>query len=112
MRKVFEHPAAHEVGRLESILNSEGVPTVIKNQNVSSLMGEVPFAAAYPELWVLDDGDYEKALALLRDYHTRITSVLGPDWTCAKCGEAVPSSFGSCWNCGHAPLARPDATVA
>ena len=69
MRKVFEHPAFHEVGHCESILNSHGIATTIKNQDVSSLSGEVPYAAAFPELWVLEESVYDQAIALLRDYH-------------------------------------------
>ena len=102
MRKVFEHPAFHEVGHCESILNSHGIATTIKNQNVSSLSGEVPYAAAFPELWVLEDGTYDQAIALLRDYHdTARQNATRPDWKCSHCGESVPGTFDSCWHCGH-----------
>ena len=103
MRKVFEHPNFHEVGHCESILNSHDIATTIKNQDVSSLSGEVPFASAYPELWVIDDSTYDHAVGLLRDYHdsARQNATL-PDWTCGHCGEVVPGTFDSCWHCGHA----------
>lgn len=102
MRKVFEHPAFHEVGHCESILNSHGIATTIKNQDVSSLSGEVPYVAAYPELWVLDDSAYDQAIALLRDYHDSARrDATRPDWKCGHCGESVPGSFDSCWHCGQ-----------
>jgi Putative prokaryotic signal transducing protein len=62
MKKVFEHPAHYEVGHCESILNSHGIATTIRNANISSLSGEVPFTSAYPELWILDDSAYEARL--------------------------------------------------
>jgi len=102
MKKVFEHPAFYEVGHCESILNSHGIATTIRNANTSALSGEVPFTSVYPELWILDESAYETALALLRDYHDQTAqSATRADWTCAHCGEAVPGSFASCWRCGH-----------
>jgi hypothetical protein len=102
MRKVFEHPSFHEVGHCESILNSHDIATTIKNENASSLSGEVPFASVFPELWVLDDSAYDEAVGLLREYHdsARENATL-PDWVCAHCGESIPGTFDSCWHCGH-----------
>jgi hypothetical protein len=102
MRKVFEHPAFHEVGHCESILNSHGIATTIRNQDVSSLAGEVPYAATFPELWVLDDSVYDQAIALLREYHESVKrDATRRDWKCSHCGETVPGSFDSCWRCGR-----------
>lgn len=84
MRKVFEHPASHEVGHFESILKSHGIDAVIRNQNVSSLVGEVPFTAAYLELWILDDADYDRAIALLTDYRRTISQDMGEEWILSK----------------------------
>jgi hypothetical protein len=100
MRKIFEHPAYHEVGLYESVLNSHGIETTIKNQNVSSLAGEVPFTAAYPELWILDDERYDEAISLIKEFRKRsLQDAPSADWVCPKCGESVPGNFSSCWNC-------------
>lgn len=103
MRKVFEHPAFHEVGHFQSVLRSHGIETVVRNQNVSALSGEVPFTSAYPELWVVDDGEYDRAISLLQDYRTN-QSEPGtlPDWNCPNCREKVPGNYSSCWNCDTA----------
>lgn len=98
MRKVFEHPTFHEVGHYESILKSHGIETFLKNQNASLLMGEVPAVAVYPELWVLNDEDYDRAIGLLHDYR-RNRPIWEGDWVCAGCGEGVPGTFSACWNC-------------
>ncbi len=100
MRKVFEYPTFLEVGHLASLLESHGIPSVVKNQDVSSLMGEVPFLSAFPELWVVDEGDYDRAVALVQEYRSELSDDSNPeDWLCPACGESVPGSFGSCWNC-------------
>jgi hypothetical protein len=100
MRKVFEHPAFHEVGLFESILNSHDIATTIRNQNVSSLVGEVPFTAAYPELWFVDDNRYDEAISLLQEFRDRARQdASAVDWACPKCNESVPGTFHSCWKC-------------
>ena len=100
MRKVFEHRAYHEVGLCESILQNNGFETTVKNQNVSSLVGDIPFTDAYPELWILDDHRYDEAIALLLEFRRGShESSPSEDWTCQKCGESVPGTFHSCWKC-------------
>lgn len=110
MRKVFEHPAFHEVGLYESILQSHGIATFIRNQNVSSLGGEVPSISAYPELCVVNDEDYDRAIALIMDYRRSLPTGLTPDWTCTTCREVVPGTFTSCWNCNSAQPLVPEST--
>jgi membrane associated rhomboid family serine protease len=109
MRKVFEHPASHEVGHCESILKSHGIATVIRNENLSSLVGAVPFASAYPELWVVEDDDYGRATSLLKEYRSSLPSTGASDWTCANCRETIPSTFSACWNCNEPRQANEPA---
>ena len=109
MRKVFEHPASHEVGLCESILTSNGIPAEIRNRGVSSLMGEIPFTEAYPELWVLKDEDYERAIALLQEYHRSVSeAAAGGDWVCLRCGESVPNTLDACSKSQTPRPARPE----
>jgi hypothetical protein len=99
LRKIFEHQAFHEVGLCESILKSHGIEAFMRNANTSSLVGEVPFVAAYPELWIANDDDYERAVSLLAKYRSSPLSRGAPDWTCPACQETVPGNFATCWNC-------------
>ena len=108
MRKVFEHPAPHEVGLCESILTSNGIPAEIRNRGISSLIGEVPFTEGWQELWVLKDEDYEPAMALLREYHQPAAGAETTEsWRCPSCGESVPGNFDSCWKC-QTPRTQPE----
>jgi GlpG protein len=77
----------------------------MRNANTSSLVGEVPFVAAYPELWIANDDDYERAVSLLAEYRSGPSPGGTPDWTCPACRETVPGNFASCWNC---ETLRPD----
>ena len=98
MRKVFEHIEFARVGHYQSILEDAGIATHVKNLGSSGVAGEVPFTQVYPELWVAEDADYDRALELLEPYHNREVPEDEP-WQCLSCGEGVAGSFGQCWNC-------------
>lgn len=99
MKKVFEHIDFGRVGHFQSILESAGIVTEIRNLGASVGAGEIPFHEVFPELWVVNDNDKERALDLLRGYVPPETGQLS-DWTCPNCSEGVEKEFGECWNCG------------
>jgi len=82
---------------MQSLLESHGVPTFLKNQFASSVMGEVPFVEVCPQLYILRDTDLKKARQLL--------SLDQPDperaepWICPDCGLEIEPQFEACWNC-------------
>ena len=98
MRKIFEHIDFARVGHYQSILEDEGIPTMIKNLGASGASGEIPFVQCYPELWVTQDGDYDRAMKLLEPYHDQEVPEDSP-WKCPQCGENLDGSFGQCWQC-------------
>ena len=53
MFKVFEDFDLARVGHFQSALAAAGIRTLLKNQFMSSVMGEIPFVEVMPELWVL-----------------------------------------------------------
>lgn len=99
MKKIYEHIEYARVGHYQAILESQGIATLIKNLGAQAGAGEIPFTEVFPELWVVDDSEYDHALKLLEEYQPPDTDLL-TDWTCPKCGEHVEKEFGECWNCG------------
>lgn len=88
-----------EVESLKEILEQADILNTIKNQTTSMLAGEVPFAEVFPELWVINDADYDRAKQLLDDWgNAGLRDV--SEWTCSRCGETHGSAFTSCWKCG------------
>lgn len=59
-------------------------------------MGEMPFVETWPELWVINDLDFDRATQLLNA--TDSESPTAP-WTCKKCGEENEGQFAACWKC-------------
>jgi hypothetical protein len=98
MRKVYENVEYARVGHFQSVLESSGIATHVKNLGASNASGEVVFSQVYPELWVVDDNDYDAALELLRPLITHDLPE-APDWKCPGCGEHVVGTLGECWNC-------------
>ena len=68
MQKLFVSPMLVEVESFQEVLEQEGIPCMIKNQQGSSLAGEVPFAEVFPELWVINNNDYSDAQEFLEHW--------------------------------------------
>ena len=69
MRQVFTTHRFETVGLYQSILESEGIPTIIRNENTSALDGSFPGDIIHPELWVLEDSDFERAIEILKPHY-------------------------------------------
>ena len=80
------------------LLTHAGVPTTVQRQYASSIAGEVPPDQTLPELWVMDDHQFERARALLHE----LRNPQPRRWLCAGCGELVEGPFEQCWTCGAA----------
>ena len=98
MHKVYENFDLSRVGRMQSLLESHGIQTFIKNQYSSGALGEIPFVEICPQLYVLDESDVERARQLLQ-------VELPPEnqassWMCPECGIDIEGQFDRCWKCG------------
>ena len=76
MFKVFEDFDLTRVGHFQSALAAAGIRTLLKNQFMSSVMGEIPFVEVMPELWVLEEADLPRAQALIEKSLSRIHSLM------------------------------------
>jgi len=89
----FDLVAAHHA---RNLLEAEGIRAEVRNERLSSAMGELPPAECQAEVWVLDAGDAARAEQLLREGRR----VSGPAWSCAGCDERIEPQFTQCWRCG------------
>jgi hypothetical protein len=58
MRMLFSSQTAPEVGLLKGLLEEAGIPCEVRNE---ATYANLPGAAFQPEIWVLNDTDYERA---------------------------------------------------
>jgi len=98
--KVFEHFEFSRVGQVQSLLESEGIRTFIRNEYSSSVVGELPFVEVVPQLYVLEAKDLPRAMELLK-LDLPVENA-GENWTCPDCGIDVEGNFSRCWQCGAA----------
>ena len=100
MKRVFSSFNLVLVHHSRNLLEAEGIETEVRNQMLSSAMGELPPAECQAEVWVVDDADEARALGVLGR-----PVPAGPDWSCEACGEKSGPQFTQCWKCGT--LRRP-----
>jgi hypothetical protein len=94
MKRVFSSHNAVLVHHSRNLLEAEGIETEVRNQMLSSAMGELPPAECQAELWVRAE-QAPRAEEILRR-----PAVQGPDWDCETCGETSGAQFAQCWKCG------------
>ncbi len=95
MKRIYSSFNLAAVHHARNVLEAEGIRAVVKNEMLSSAMGELPPAECQAELWVRK-ADAERATRILR-YDAPLE---GSPWTCGGCGETSEPQFTQCWRCG------------
>ena len=62
--------------------------------------GELPPTECWPELWVAEPHQYDRALELVRAM-LAIDMETQDAWRCPGCGEPHEGQFSTCWRCGY-----------
>lgn len=96
---VFNFWDCLQAGMLKEILAKEGIECFVRNDLLSSAIGEIPFIECCPELWIIDDETYPRAKTFLAAWLKNEASTDEP-WICPFCGEQCDGQFGACWACG------------
>jgi putative signal transducing protein len=85
---------------LKDILAINGIKAHVFNENMSSIVGDIPPEVALPQVWLDDDADNARAVSVLRDHYAARNR---PGvFFCRGCREENPATFEICWNCGSA----------
>ncbi len=98
MKKIYEAENPALVWSARVIVEDAGIPCTLRNEFAGGASGLLSPLDAWPELWVIDDRNAERAQALLKTISAETAEA--PDWHCANCGEINAASFCVCWNCG------------
>jgi hypothetical protein len=99
VKRVFSSWNLAAVHHARNVLDAAGIRAVVKNEYLSSAMGDLPPAECQAELWLLREADLAAAEVLLFR-----PEASGPEWNCS-CGERLAPQFNQCWNCGaYRPL--------
>ncbi|MEE9327832.1 MAG: DUF2007 domain-containing protein [Cocleimonas sp.] len=82
---------------LKNILETQGIESIIKNDRLSSLAGEIPMVSVWPELWVTDPMKVAWAKEIIEE--TKNSAPSNKTWVCKNCNEEHSTQFTECWNC-------------
>ena len=81
-------------------LAQAGIDALVLNEHAQGGLGEIPFTHVYPEIWIIEAVDEERARRVVVEFEQAPDS---PDTArCAACGEMNPQAFEICWRCGGA----------
>ncbi len=98
MRRVYSAENSLMAGYMMGLLEQAGIECMLRNDLLWGAMGQLPPTECWPEVWVCDDADYGRALALIEDARKPLPRSW--PWTCA-CGERLEGQFTACWRCGR-----------
>ena len=98
MKRLYAAADLTEAHLLLHLLGAEGIRARVLNEHAQGALGEIPFTQAYPELWLEDEQDLERALALVGEAQRR--PVIHETVFCRRCREENPANFETCWACG------------
>ncbi len=102
MKKLTTAASTITIHHYKNLLEAEGIPCQIRNEHLGSIMGEMPFTETWPQLWVVNDMDYDRASQLIGE-DARDESP-AQSWRCKSCGEENEGQFAACWKCATAFL--------
>jgi hypothetical protein len=93
---IFTSPDPLLINHLRNLLENEGIETYIRQRYLGGALGELPFTECWPQLWLRDDRDEQRARAILG----AVRDIPGDRWRCG-CGELLAGQFTTCWRCGR-----------
>jgi hypothetical protein len=99
MLKIYSAQTLPDAHLVRGLLAQAGIDARVFNEHAQSIMGEIPFHQAWPEVWIMDEGDAKQARELINQIE-RPHSASGAVF-CPHCHEENPAHFLTCWNCGQ-----------
>jgi hypothetical protein len=96
LKRIYSSFNLAAVHHARNLLENAGIRAVVKNEFLSSAMGDLPPAECQAEVWVLLEKDFPEAETILR---TATSPQNLPSWKCT-CGETCEGQFTQCWSCG------------
>ena len=99
MKKVTSADSLVTINHYKNLLISEGIAAFVRNEHLGGILGEMPFQEVWPELWVENDLDYDRALQLI-DSVNILQESPSSAWRCRNCRAENEGQFSACWQCG------------
>lgn len=99
MKNIYSSPHLFLVNHYRNIVESYGIPCVVKNSFLSGAAGELPPTEVWPILSVEDERNYDRARQIVEEELKKLENT-SQQWKCRNCGEEIEGQFTDCWKCG------------
>jgi hypothetical protein len=99
MKKLYAAASLPDAHIVLHLLEAAGIEARVFNENAQGGLGEIPFTHVYPEVWVLDQKQFDHAREIVSQHDAAVADA-GVK-SCVSCGEDNPSNFELCWQCGE-----------
>lgn len=96
MLRVFQAADLPEAHLLVGLLGRAGIEARVFNEHAAGGLGDIPFGEVYPEVWIVNDRDLDRANDVLDAFEC---AELPGAMSCPACGEENPDNFDLCWKC-------------
>ena len=96
MKMIYTNENHFIVSNIKNIVEAQNISTFIKNEFAQGAVGEISAFDSWPELWIIADTDYERAINIV---NTSQNSGKDKNWICNNCSEENGSAFEVCWSC-------------
>lgn len=101
MKLIYTHENLVLVVHAKNLLEQQGLPAILKNEFARGAVGDISALSAWPEVWVMNDADYDAAVKIIRE---AVMESHSGSWTCTTCNEENDGSFDFCWSCETAKV--------
>ena len=98
MQRLYRAANLPEAYLLLHRLQHAGIEARVLNEHAQGGVGEIPFTHAYPEIWLVESADADRARSVVADFENRTAS--DAVVICRSCSEESPAGFEICWRCG------------
>lgn len=96
MKLIYTNENAFLVNNIKNLLQQASIEVMLKNEFASGGAGDLSPFDTWPELWLINDSDFENANQII---DSSISKPGSKDWICEQCGESNDASFDFCWSC-------------
>ena len=100
MKLVYAAPTMFMVAHIRNLLEAEGIACHVRNEFLSAGAGELPPTEVWPEVWVVEDTQAERAQRLIAEATKDSGAEPAQPWRCHACAEELDGNFAQCWKCG------------
>ena len=108
MKRIYSAANLPEAYLVRDLLAHEGIAAHIFNENAIGALGDLPMAAAAPQVWITQQHQEQHARAIIARFELRVPD--NASQQCSACNETNPGGFELCWNCNAALLGAPAGT--